>query len=90
MLLVLLKVSQVMQDVTLEKTRLKKKKLAEEHTGTLCTMCATFMQIWNYSTIKSLFNKFTAAICDKKKKTPSLLGTEENFSHWIKHIYLVM
>lgn len=45
MLLVLLKVSQVMQDVTLEKTRLKKKKLAEEHTGTLCTMCATFMQI---------------------------------------------
>ena len=32
MFLVLPKVSQVMQDVTLEKVRFKKKKLAEEHT----------------------------------------------------------
>lgn len=44
MLLVLLKVSQVMQVGTLEKTRLKK-KIAEEHTGILCTMCVTFLQI---------------------------------------------
>ena len=64
MFLVLPKVSQVMQDVTLEKIRLKKKTSWRAY-RTLCTMCAIFLQIWNYSTIKGLFNKFTTLICDK-------------------------